>query len=322
MRIDILRLLTDDYVSGEDISRKLGISRAAVWKNIHALKEDGGVVEAKTNAGYKLVRLPDVLRPEYVCLHSSKPCAEVFWLESVDSTNNYAKRLARDGVQGGAVVIAEHQEGGKGRLGRQWDSKPGEAVQMSFIVRPENLAPAKAPAFNFAAALGVCSAIRRVCGVDALIKWPNDVVYQGKKLCGILTEMSADMDHIEYVVCGVGVNVNQQSFPAELASRAVSLRMVTGKKADRVRLCTALMEEVETKFAEFLAGGLEAIIGEYTDKSAILGKEVLVKSASGDFQGTCQGFGSNGELRVVAQDGEERQFHEGEVSVRGVSDYV
>ncbi len=322
MRIDILRLLfsADSYVSGEEISGKLNISRAAVWKNIKEIKDDGGEVEAQTNRGYKLLKLPDLLKAEYLCLYVQKPPDMVKWHKETDSTNDRAKALAREGAPHGTLVVAEHQTGGKGRLGRAWDSQQGEAIQMSLVLRP-GLAPSRAPALNLAAALGVCGAIKDVCGVEAGIKWPNDVVYQGKKLCGILIEMSSDMDRIEYAVLGAGLNVNQQRFDGEIAQRAVSLAMITKKRLNRLVLCASMAECIEDRVDTYIKGGMAAIEEEYGRLSAILGREVNVVRAGEGFTGVCAGFGENGEI-IVRNGAVERRFHAGEVSLRGVNDYV
>ncbi len=322
MRSDILKLLTDSkgYISGEEISGKLGISRAAVWKNIKQLKEDGGVVEAQTNRGYRLVSLPDILKPEYVGCYTARDMGNVTWLQSVDSTNDEAKRQAREGEPGGAIFVAETQFGGKGRLGRKWESAPGDSVMLSFLLRPD-IRPQQAPAFNIAAALGIVRGIERVCGISAGIKWPNDVVYDGKKLCGILTEMTSDMDTVEYVVCGMGTNVNQASFPEEIAHKATSLRIETGERVDRLRLCAAYIECVEEIFAMYMERGMGAIMAEYRERSAILGSEVRVLGLKQEYSGICRGFDEDGGLIVECEDG-RRVFNAGEVSVRGVNGYV
>lgn len=322
VRNDILKLLVEreEFISGEDISDKLGISRAAVWKNIKTLKEDGGIVEAQTNKGYKLVALPDLLKPEYLNLYTDKDAKLIAWMESVDSTNTYAKKAAREGAPDGLVVVTENQTGGKGRLGRGWSSNPGEAVTMSFLRRP-NIRPEKAPALNLVVALGIAKGIQQVCGIDAGIKWPNDIVYEGKKLCGILLEMSSDMDSIEYVVCGAGTNVNQKAFPKEIRDKATSLRLIKGAAIDRVRLCAAFIDATERYFDVFLSNGIGALLQEYCSRSAILNNEVRVLCGNEEYIGACIGFGENGEL-IVKHGNEQRVFHAGEVSVRGVNGYV
>lgn len=315
-----LLLESSGYVSGEEISGRLGISRAAVWKNIKQFKEDGGVVDAQTNRGYRLVSMPDLLKPEYLSRYTECDVSRIKWMDSVDSTNDEAKRMAREGEPDGAIFVAEKQTGGKGRLGRKWESRPGDSVMMSFLLRPD-IRPQQAPAFNIAAALGIVNGIERVCGIQAGIKWPNDVVFDGKKLCGILTEMTSDMDTVEYVVCGAGTNVNQDVFPEEIAQKATSLRIITGDVVNRLKLCAAYIECVQDSFRSYLENGMAAIMDEYRQKSAILGNEVRVLGLKKEYTGICRGFDDDGGL-IVECEGTERVFNAGEVSVRGVNGYV
>ncbi|MEA4854146.1 MAG: biotin--[acetyl-CoA-carboxylase] ligase [Christensenella sp.] len=322
MRKEIIETLcaAQDYISGEEISEKLNISRAAVWKHMKALKEEGAIIEAQTKKGYKLILLPDILRPEYVGIYGSLEGISYVWLSETGSTNDEAKRAARDGAPDCSIFVTEHQTQGKGRLGRKWESKPGEAIQMTFLFRPE-IPPIKAPAVTFAAALGIVSAIEKVCGVQAGIKWPNDIVYQGKKLCGILTEMSSDIDRVEFIACGPGINVNQESFAEEVAQRAVSLRMITGEKIDRFKLCAAMIEEVTAYCKKYFRGGIEAIFDEYCAKSVIMEQEVQVLSGEERIPGVCKGFSADGAVLVQTENG-LREFHAGEVSIRGSYGYV
>ncbi len=322
MRSDVLQMLfeADGYISGEDISDRLHISRAAVWKNIKTLKEDGGIVDAKPNAGYRLVQLPDLLKPEYVGLFMPEASNRIIWMDAVDSTNNYAKKIAREGAADGTVAVAEHQTGGKGRLGRVWMSQPHTSVMMSFVIRP-GVPPANAPVYNFATALGVAKAVEETCGLSPAIKWPNDVVYQGRKLCGILTEMSADMDSVEYLVVGVGTNVNQERFDGEIGQRAVSLRMIRGEKLDRAAVCASLIKNIDLYFDKLAKNGTDGIMDAYREKSAVLGREIRVIGHDGSASGRCVGFGPGGQLLVDTSEG-LREFHAGDVSVRGVDDYV
>lgn len=322
MRKRILELLVsaEDFLSGEEISETLHISRAAVWKHIKAIKEEGGVVEAHTKRGYRLISLPDVLKPEYVGFWSEIPRERIHWLHEVDSTNEHAKRMAREGADGGNVYIAELQTRGKGRLRRGWISGPGDSIMMSVLLRP-GFAPTEAPAMTFAAALGVVNAVRRVSGVEAKIKWPNDVVYEGKKLCGILTEMSSDMDSVEYIVCGMGLNVNQEWFPEEVADKAASLRMISREKLDRVKLCAAMVDDVFSYCERYVSAGMDAIFDEYCANSVIIGKEIRVLNGKDAVSGICSGFTRQGEL-MLDVDGVQRTFLAGEVSVRGMEKYI
>lgn len=322
MREKIVKLLhcAQDFVSGEELSEKLKVSRAAVWKHIKELRAEGGEIEAHTRRGYRLKRLPDLLKPEYVKLYEKLPDVHFVWMEETDSTNEEAKRAARDGAPEKSVFIAEHQTCGKGRLGRGWDSQRGEAVEMSVLLRPR-FAPNKAPAITFAAALGLLSAVKRICGVKAQIKWPNDIVYEGKKLCGILTEMSSDMDHVEYIVCGMGLNVNQKDFPDGVKERAISLRMITGERLDRQEISAALIRDVFMYCERYIKEGIGCIFDEYCKNSAIIGKEILILCGSEEMTGVCEGFSEDGSIVVRTEQG-LREFCAGEVSIRGAGVYI
>ena len=322
MKKEILELLfhAGDFMSGEQISDALGVSRAAVWKHIKAIKEEGGSIEAQTNKGYRLTALPDVLKKEYIDLWTKEDHERIHYLQEIDSTNEYAKKMARDGAPDESVYIAELQTKGKGRLNRGWTAGIGEAIQMSVLLRP-GFEPAKAPAITFAAALGVISAIRQVCGLEAKIKWPNDVVFGGKKLCGILTEMSSDMDQVEYIVCGMGLNVNQERFPPEIADKAVSLRMITGRRIDRVRLCAAMIDSVTSYFRKYILHGIDSSFDEYCSNSVIIGKEIRIVGGAETMTGLCEGFSKQGALIVRTAEG-IREFLAGEVSVRGMEQYI
>lgn len=322
MRESIIDVLfrAQDFVSGEELSEQLGVSRAAIWKHIKEIRAEGGEIEAHTRRGYRLQKLPDLLKREYVSLYEEMPGVNYVWMEEVDSTNEQAKRAARSGAPAKSVFIAEHQGSAKGRLGRGWDSQRGAAIEMTILLRPQ-FAPEKAPAITFAAALGLLCAVRRVCGINALIKWPNDIVYEGKKLCGILTEMAADIDHVEYIVCGMGLNVNQEDFPGDVRKRAVSLRMATGHELSRQRLCAALINDVFAYCGRYTSEGIASVFDEYCENSAIIGKEIRIVCAGGTLTGVCEGFCEDG--AVIVRVGQERKtFRAGEVSLRGMADYV
>ncbi|MEA5002774.1 MAG: biotin--[acetyl-CoA-carboxylase] ligase [Christensenella sp.] len=322
MRKSIIDILfhAEDFVSGEELSEQLGVSRAAVWKHIKEIRAEGGEIEAHTRRGYRLTKLPDLLKPEYVSLYEEMPGVNYVWMDEIDSTNEEAKRAGRDGAPAKSVFIAEHQGRAKGRLGRGWDSQRGTSIEMTVLLRPQ-FTPEKAPAITFAAALGLLRAVRRVCGVQALIKWPNDIVYEGKKLCGILTEMSSDIDHVEYIVCGMGLNVNQQDFPDEVRKRAVSLRMATGKELNRQQLCAALTNDVFAYCERYINEGIGSVFDEYCENSAIIGKEIRIVCANETLNGVCEGFCEDGAV-IVRVGQETRIFRAGEVSVRGMADYI
>lgn len=321
MKTEIVKLLMkkEEYVSGEDLSAELGVSRAAVWKHIKAIQQDGGVIDAVTNKGYKLLKLPDLLKSAYVNAYTKEP-RTIEWYAQTDSTNTTAKNLARGGAVDKTVVVTEYQTAGKGRLGRNWLSKKGEAIMLSCVLRPD-ISPADAPPITFAVALGVAAAMKQECGIEAKIKWPNDVVYGQKKLCGILTELSGDFDKVEYIVCGMGINVNQTVFEEEVASRAVSLKMLSGKTINRVHLCAKMIDYVFDYCDKYIKEGIQSIKDEYCKKSVIINEEVAVICAEQKICGVCCGFGDAGELLLRTDNGEIKTFHAGEVSVRSAKTY-
>ena len=226
MKTELLKILreSDGYVSGQQLCERFHVSRTAVWKVIQQLKEEGYEVEAVKNRGYRIMTTPDVITAEEISsrLHTNWMAENCIYLESVDSTNNYAKRIAEDGTPSGTLVVADEQTGGKGRRGRSWSTPKGSNIAMTLLLRPR-FRPEHASRMTLLAAMAVTCGIRRVTGLDAGIKWPNDVVVNGHKVCGILTEMNTEVDYINYVVIGIGINVNQKEFPEEIREIAGSL---------------------------------------------------------------------------------------------------
>ena len=205
-----------DYVSGQELCARFGVSRTAIWKVMNQLKEDGYEIEAVSHKGYRIVSYPDKITAEEVASRMKTRWAgsKIEFLEKVDSTNNYAKKIAENGALSGTLVLTENQYGGRGRRGRIWENPPGSSIAMTLIVKPK-LPPNHASMMTLVMGIAVARACREISGIDMKIKWPNDIVAQGKKVCGILTEMSAEPDSIHYVVIGVGINVNIDAFPKE-----------------------------------------------------------------------------------------------------------
>lgn len=234
------------YVSGEELSERLDVSRTAVWKNINALRSSGYEIESVTNRGYRLISRPDLLTKEEITagLSTAFLAKEIYYQESVDSTNEEAKRQAMHGAPNGSLFIAEEQTGGKGRLGRIWRSPRGSGLWFSILLRPSSL-PEQIASLTLLAGLAVCTAIRSKTGCTAMIKWPNDVVIGSKKVCGILTEMAAEIDRVDYVIMGIGINVNNESFPEELQIKGTSLYLETGASVARAELLCEILKELE-----------------------------------------------------------------------------
>ena len=247
-------------VSGEEMSKRLGISRTAVWKHIGKLRNEGYSIESQTNSGYKLTGSPDVMSLSELepLLKTEFIGKNIIYLDSIDSTNIYAKKKAEDPFREGTVVIADEQTVGRGRLGRNWVSTKGKGIWMTIMLKPD-IQPSDAPKLSIVAALAVANALRSCCRVNARIKWPNDIVTGGKKLSGILTEMSAEADEIKYVIIGIGINVNMEIDEYE-SIRLIDLEGFSQEEcAIQMNISRATVQriyiEARTKLAESLVYG-------------------------------------------------------------------
>jgi BirA family biotin operon repressor/biotin-[acetyl-CoA-carboxylase] ligase len=314
------------YISGEEISSRLQVSRTAIWKYINQLKSAGYVIQSQTKKGYSLLETPDCLLPSEMrpLLNTEFLGHHMEYLEQVDSTNLYAKKLAEASFENGTVVFAEEQTKGKGRLGRQWISPKGKGIFMTLMLKPR-MAPSEAAKITLLTACAVTRAIEEAAGIQAQIKWPNDIVVGGRKLCGILTEMGAEMDEINYLIVGIGINVNleQQELPEELWPIATSLRIEKGEKQDRKRLAASVLNRFEGYYKSFTeTGSIASFIEEYKEKCAVMGKEVRMISSSHELQGTVTGISQEGQLMLRLADGSTREIISGEISLRALEGYV
>lgn len=326
MKTELLKILRESgaYVSGQQLCEHFGVSRTAVWKVIRQLKEEGYEIEAVKNKGYHIREIPDVITSEEVIsrLHTKWMGQNCLYLDRVDSTNNYAKRIAEEGAADGTLVMADEQTGGKGRRGRSWETPRGTNIAMTLLLRPR-IQPEHASRLTLLMAMAVAQGIRSVTGLDAGIKWPNDVVVHGKKVCGILTEMSAEVDYINYVVIGTGINVNQESFPEEIRHIAGSLCVELGEKISRAELAASIMEALERIYEIFLrTEDLSELYKEYNEICVNRGHAIRVLEPKQEYNGTTDGINENGELVVQKENGETVCVYAGEVSVRGLYGYV
>lgn len=326
MKGEILKLLkeTDGYVSGQELCRRFGVSRTAVWKVINQLKEEGYEIEAVRNRGYALKGAGDVLSEAELlsCLKTEWAGGRTVYFDATDSTNIQARRLAEAHAPHGTLVVSDRQDGGKGRRGRSWASPSGVGIWMSLILRPE-IAPSSASMLTLAAALAVREGIQEETGLSPLIKWPNDLVLNGKKICGILTEMSTELMEIQYVITGIGINVNQREFPPEIRDTATSLSLEAGRCFRRSSLIAAILKAFEKDYAAFLkTGDLSLLLEEYNACLVNRGKEVCILDPSGEYRAVAEGIDESGSLLVTLPDGTRREIISGEVSVRGIYGYV
>ena len=255
------------------------------------------------------------------CMKTQWSGRSISFFEEIDYTHTAARRLAEEGAPEGTLVVADCQTGGKGRRGRQWFSPPGTGIWMTLLLRPR-LAPDKVSAITLVAALSVCRAISEVTGLKTAIKWPNDLVVDGKKICGILTEMSLEPTRIHYVVLGIGINVNQTAFPEDLP-HAYSLAMAAGHELSRETVIARIWECFEKDYETYLlTGDMSGLKQEYEKNLTNLGSEVLVLAPAGEWRGTAEGISDGGDLLVRDETGVLREVNSGEVSVRGNYGYT
>lgn len=255
MKTEILKMLreSDNYISGQQLCEHFQVSRTAVWKVIKQLESEGYRIEAVRNKGYRIVECPDVLSKEEIdsLMKTVVMGRNVLYYDKTDSTNTRVKKLAEEGAVHGTLVVADMQSAGKGRRGREWESPENKNIYMSVLLRPD-FEPVKAPMLTLVMALSAAEAVEEKENLAVKIKWPNDLVIGTKKICGILTEMSAEIDFINYVVVGIGINTNTEIFPEELKEKATSLRLEKGEVVKRAELIACIMEKFEKNYEQFL----------------------------------------------------------------------
>ena len=314
------RLLAGETVSGQAISAELGVTRAAVWKQIEQLRALGFVIESQGKQGYRLLSCPDSLMAPVIArgLQTRWAGRQIVYLPSVDSTNRRARQLAAEGAPHGTLVSADEQTAGRGRRGRGWISPAGEGVFMSLILRPQSH-PSEVARLSMQTALAVALSIAQTTGLDARIKWPNDIVCGGRKVCGMLLEMNADEQAVHDVVAGIGINVHQTQFAPEIAQTASSLDLLSGQRVCRAALVRAFLEAFERTEALAAQG---ALMDAYRARSATLGQRVQVIAPAGSFNGTALEVTDSGSLIVEDEEGQRREVLAADVSVRGLMGYA
>ena len=295
-----------------------------MWKAINQLKEAGYEIEAQQNKGYRLMAAPDLMTEAEIksLMHTEWVAKEVLYFDTIDSTNTKAQELAEKGYPSGTLVVADKQESGKGRRGRSWVSPSGTGIFMTLMIKPD-INPNNASMLTLVAALAVAKAITSVTGEEALIKWPNDIVVNGKKVCGILTEMNAQFDYINHIVVGIGINVHNESFPEEISQMASSLMIEAGgKRFHRAQIIAETMSYFEQYYDTFLkTQDLSALVREYDELLVNRNKSVRVLDPKEPFDGKAMGITPKGEL--IVETWESRKLvSSGEVSVRGIYGYV
>lgn len=318
----ILRLFResrDSFVSGAAISRELQISRTAVWKHVNALRSEGYVIEAVPSRGYQLVSAPDILNESEVrdSLNAKLLGSQLICLSETLSTNSDAFRLAEEGAPEGTVVIADSQSGGKGRMGRRWVSPANTNLYCSVVLRPA-IMPYQAPQLTFLSAVAVSRAIEVETALQPEIKWPNDVLIEGSKVAGLLNEMSAETDGINFVILGIGVNLNMRAeqFPDDLRSPATSLLLASGRRVCRARFAATVLGELDRLYLQFLAHGFGPVREEWQQRCNARGRDVAVSDGGSEMlQGAFAGIDADGALLVRLPGGTVERILSGDVRI-------
>lgn len=314
----ILHYNQGEYISGEEISRQLAVSRSAVWKHIKALREEGYQIESSSRLGYRLVSQLDLLLPDIIQreLETRILGKEIYHYTSLDSTNNKAKSLAQEGSPEGTLVLAEEQTGGKGRLGRQWVSPFAKGLWFSLILRPP-IAPMDATKIVILTAVALQEAIVDLTKLPVKIKWPNDLLLGEKKITGILLEMNGELDTINYLVLGIGINVNlqEEDFPESLRERVTSLAVGLGEKLSRLNLLRAVLQKLEEHYFAFLGGEFSFLLEKWKKSSCTLGKRVRVTTPNGLIEGIALDYNQDGSLLVETAPGQIRKITSGDVNL-------
>jgi len=317
--LQLLREHSSTFLSGEEISRRLKVTRTAVWKRIQRLRTLGYEIEASTRLGYRLIRSPDLLTPSEV-----KPLLTTKWMgktihyfHSIDSTNSKAYQLAIQDAEEGEVVIAELQVKGRGRLGRYWFSPAFLNLYLSVILRPQ-IPPHQASLITLMAAVATANAIEKYSGLLPLIKWPNDILIRDRKVAGLLNEIHSEMDRIHFVILGIGVNLNMDGkmFSKEIRGVATSLKREMGQTISRKAFLQSLLEELESWYEIFLKEGGAPVLKAWRDRAKIEGKRVRVTSFGETLSGVAVDIDSDGAMILETKDGKRKRIVAGDVEYR------
>jgi BirA family biotin operon repressor/biotin-[acetyl-CoA-carboxylase] ligase len=316
---EILRLLKEDssrFLSGQEISRRLKVTRTAVWKRVNHLRALGYKIESLTRSGYRLIQAPDLLTPSEIrpLLTTKWMGRTIHYFQSIDSTNSKAYQLALQGAKEGEVVIAESQVEGKGRLGRRWFSPSFLNLYLSLILRPP-IPPHRASLITLMAAVATADAIQNYSGLLPQIKWPNDVLLRGRKVAGLLNEIQSEMDRIHFVILGIGVNLNMDAkmFPKEIRTMATSLKREMEKNISRKDFLLSLLAALEIWYATFLREGDRPVLEAWRGRAKIEGKRVNVSSFGENLSGVAVDIDSDGALILETEEGELRRIVAGDV---------
>lgn len=312
--LNIFRKYPSQYISGEDLSEELQMSRTAVWKHIEDLRKVGYIIEAQPHSGYKLISAPDRLLASEISfgLDTKIIAKKILSFDAVDSTMDVAYNLAMKTKGEGICIFAEGQKKGRGRMNREWQSPKHKGVYLSIILRPEIL-PNEVPKITLMVAVSVAKTIRAKTGLNALIKWPNDILIDGKKVCGILTDMNAESDTVKFLVVGIGININSKA--RDLPDTATSLREASGEEIDRIGFTRPLLEELDRHYLDFTQQGFGAILNEWRNFSATLGLRIKVDFKNRHIEGQAMDVDDSGALLVRLDNGFTERLLSGDIQL-------
>lgn len=306
------------FVPSREISESLNVTRQLVYESVAYLRDCGYQIEASRNEGYKLIHSPDTVLPLEIAagLSCRTFACRIFSYEMIGSTNEAAHYFAKTGLPEGTLVIANTQSKGRGRLGRKWHSPAGKGIYFSLILRP-NLPPDKTPGLSLTAGLAIIRAMYTISGLKMQMKWPNDILYNRKKLAGILIELAAELDRVEYIIVGIGINVNhiKKDLPRSLQRTATSLKIITKKEVSRITLLQNILVQFEQLYGNFCRHGFKYIASELNQHSAVLGKRVTLSLGKKKITGKVMGFDDNGGLLIKSRSS-LRSYTAGEVTLR------
>jgi BirA family biotin operon repressor/biotin-[acetyl-CoA-carboxylase] ligase len=304
------------WVSGELLSKKIAVTRSAVWKQICKLREDGYVIQSSPKKGYLFQNAPDMLLPDEIREGLKTKVfgkRQIVYFNETDSTNTRAKDLAIKGAPEGTLIVSEKQTKGRGRKGRNWFSPSRGGIYTSLILRPR-IPPNEAPKMTLLTAVAVAETLHSLTQLKANIKWPNDILINGKKIAGILTEISTEMDAIDYIVVGLGMNVNTHNFPDDIHEKATSIFIETGKPFPRVKLIREYIQWHEKYYEIFIKTGFEPILKRWKELSNILGRKIIVEMIDRKYIGEVQDIDGDGTLILKDNSGKYHRISSGDVT--------
>jgi len=313
--IEILSQHKDEYVSGQDLSDMLNVSRSAIWKHMNELKKDGYVVEGVAKKGYRIISLPKSVSENTIAwgLQTDWLAKNIVHRETIESTQTLAHQLALDGAKHGTIVVADEQTMSRGRVNRKWYSPKGEGIWLSMILRP-NIPPYLAPQLTLLTATVLANVFEEHCQIEPQIKWPNDLLLDGKKVSGILTEMQAEQDNVLYVIVGIGINVNQKSIEDEIAHRATSLRLETEKEWELVPIIQHILTSFEQKYDDYLHYGFDQVKQTWENYGFKINERLRIETSNKSWEAIFRGIGEDGSLLAENDDGTIEKIYSAEIA--------